>query len=73
MNDDEAAERKKKLIKWGIIGGGIAALAILGIVLGVVLSKSSKPEPGPGPGPGPYGPFYDTVYNPYSYESLVDH
>ncbi len=72
MNDEDAAERKKKLIKWGIIGGGIAALAILGIVLGVVLSKSSKDEPIKPPPPPP-GPFYGVVYNPYAYESLEDH
>jgi hypothetical protein len=55
--------RKKKIIKWGLIGGAITIVVVLAIVLPIVLSnKGGNPEP-PGP-PGPDRPF-PPAYNPY--------
>lgn len=62
----EADAKKKKYIKWGLIGGAITIVVVLAIVLPIVLSnKSSNPEPEPepvppGPNPIPY------LYNPYN-------
>ena len=43
--------------KWVI--GGVAGLAILGLILGLTLGGHKDPEPGPSPTPTP------DVYNPY--------
>lgn len=48
--------KKKKIIKWSIIGGVALILLILAIVLPIVLSNHDKPVP-----PGPVLPYY----NPY--------
>jgi hypothetical protein len=46
-------EKRKKMIKYGIIGGIAVVLITVTVVLIIVLGKGSKPGPGPGPGPGP--------------------
>jgi hypothetical protein len=55
-----AAAKKKKMIKWGLIGGAITVVVVLAIVLPIVLSnKSATPDPVDPVNPNPY------VYNPY--------
>jgi hypothetical protein len=58
-----ADEKKRKLIKWGIIGGVTLIIVILAIVLPLTLG-GDKPSPPPspiGPSPLPGG-----LMNPYS-------
>jgi hypothetical protein len=56
----EADDKKKKMLKWGIIGGLVLIITILAIVLPLTLRK--KPPPNPiGPTPLPGG-----LMNPYS-------
>ena len=64
----EADAKKKKYIKWGLIGGAITIVVVLAIVLPIVLTnKSSNPEPGPEPEPDPPGPPpVPYIYNPYN-------
>ena len=60
INSSDAQEvktaKRKKMIKYGVIIGGVVVLAVVAIVLGVVLSKKDDDKPGPGPGPGPDPP-----------------
>lgn len=59
-----ADEKKRKLIKWGVIGGVTLIIVILAIVLPLTLGgdKPSPPPPSPiGPSPLPGG-----LMNPYS-------
>ena len=65
---EQAAAKRKKMIKWGLIGGAITIVVVLAIVLPIVLTRKSGDNPNPpGPGPGPHvdKPFPD-VYNPYN-------
>jgi hypothetical protein len=67
---DEKAAKRKKMIKWIIIGSAITVCIILAIVLPIVLTKSSNPDdPVPPPGPPPVPPFNNEMYNPYKLES----
>ncbi len=56
---DEQAAKRKKIIKWSIIGGLGAIVLTLAIVLPIVLIK-------PAPKPDPHGPLPDGVSNPYN-------
>ncbi len=59
-----ADEKKRKLIKWGVIGGVTLIIVIIAIVLPLTLGgdKPSPPPPSPiGPTPLPGG-----LMNPYS-------
>ena len=69
-NDDSANKRKK----YYIIGGIIAILAILGLVLGLTLGGGGDTPPGPDPGPIPPGPIPKDGFNPYHVDesSIVD-
>ena len=60
-------ERKKKTIKWVLIGVGITVVVILAIVLPIVLTKGSGDNPDVPPGPNPDNPGLsnETIYNPY--------
>lgn len=49
-------EKKKKYIKWGIIGGLIFIAVVLAIVLPITLGGGRGPEPPPTP-PPPEPPF----------------
>jgi cell division septation protein DedD len=63
---DHAAIKRKKYIKWGIIGALIIIALILVITLPIVLTKKDdNPSPGPAPGPTP-GPPGGDKYNPYN-------
>ena len=61
-------EKKKKRIKWILIGVGVTIAVVLAIVLPIVLTRSSGPEPY-NPPPGPLG---DTIYNPYEIKRHVN-
>jgi|LauGreDrversion4_2_1035121.scaffolds.fasta_scaffold906479_2 hypothetical protein len=64
-------EKKKKYIKWGIIGTLILIALILAIVLPITLGGGSNPGPGPTPNP-PAPPIQEGV-NYYHYtDVLVD-
>lgn len=67
-NMAQAAAKKKKMIKWGLIGGAIAIVVVLAIVLPIVLSNKGE-NPGPGPGPEPVNPI-PYIYNPYELTAL---
>jgi flagellar basal body-associated protein FliL len=69
MVDDEKAAKRKKMIKWIIIGSAITVCIILAIVLPIVLTKSSNPDDPVPPGPPPVPPFNFEKYNPYKLES----
>ena len=62
---DEKAIKKKKYIKWGIIGALILIAVILAIVLPITLSKKDNGG-GDGPTPPPPGPPIPESYNPYT-------
>ena len=66
----DGSNSKKK--KYFIIGGIIALLAILGLILGLTLGKNGGGD-GPTPPPPPPGPI-DDGYNPYHVDesSIVD-
>ncbi len=51
--EGQIRERKKKYIKWGIIGAFVLVALILIIVLPIVLTKDKKPGPDPTDGPTP--------------------
>jgi hypothetical protein len=55
---NEAQVKKKKMLKWGLIGGGITIAIVIIIVLSVVLTKKSEDPPIP--------PFFPQGYNLYS-------
>jgi hypothetical protein len=46
---EEKAAKRKKIIKWSIIGGLSAIVLTLAIVLPIVLIKPDKPTPPPHP------------------------
>jgi hypothetical protein len=46
-------EKRRKLIKWGIIGGIVLIVVILAIVLPLTLIKPTPPTPPTPPGPLP--------------------
>jgi hypothetical protein len=56
---DEKAAKRKKIIKWSIIGGLGAIVLTLAIVLPIVLIK-------PNPKVDPHGPLPPGVSNPYN-------
>ena len=56
---DEKAAKRKKIIKWSIIGGLGAIVLTLAIVLPIVLIK-------PDPKVDPHGPLPPGVSNPYA-------
>ena len=59
LTDNEAAQAKrKKIIKWSIIGGVGGIILILAIVLPIVLIKPNNPV-------DPHGPLAPGVSNPY--------
>ena len=60
-------EKKRKLIKWGIIGGIALIIIVLAIVLPLTLGGGDNP-PGPRPPPSPVGPtpLPGGLMNPYS-------
>jgi hypothetical protein len=60
-------EKKRKYIKWGLIGGVILIALVLAIVLPIVLAKK-KPVPPPKP---PVPPF-DTGINYYKVTNLTE-
>ena len=68
MSAFDKAEKRKKTIKWAIIGSVIAVIVILAIVLPIVLTKSSGSNPNPPPNPP--SPVVDN-YNPYQISNLV--
>ena len=57
---DEKALKRKKIIKWSIIGGIGAIVLTLAIVLPIVLIKPDKP-----PTPPPHPPLPGGASNPY--------
>jgi len=57
--DDAAAAKKKKIIKWSIIGGIATIVITLAIVLPLVLIKPKNPV-------DPHGPLSPGATNPYS-------
>jgi len=59
--DQEA--RRKKLIKYGIIGGIVLIIVVLAIVLPLVLIKKNPDTPPGPPGPQPLGPGQMNPYN----------
>lgn len=63
-----AQAKKKKIIKYSLIGGSIALVVILAIVLIVVLSNKSGGGDNPEPGPPPDYP----VYNPYELQGTTN-
>jgi flagellar basal body-associated protein FliL len=68
MTDDEAAAKRKKMIKWIIIGSVLTVAIVLAIVLPITLSKSSGGDDpdDPPPVPPPEPPLSnETQYNPY--------
>ena len=56
---DEKALKRKKIIKWSIIGGLGAIVLTLAIVLPIVLIKPNNPV-------DPHGPLPPGVSNPYT-------
>jgi hypothetical protein len=61
-------EKKKKYIKWGIIGTLILIALTLAIVLPLTLGGGSSPKPGPDPNP-PAPPIEEGV-NYYHYTDV---
>jgi hypothetical protein len=61
-------EKKKKYIKWGIIGTLLLIGLTLAIVLPIVLKKGGDPKPSPVP-PTP-GPPFDQGINYYQYSDV---
>jgi hypothetical protein len=61
-------EKKKKYIKWGIIGTLILIALTLAIVLPLTLGKGGDPKPSPVP-PIP-GPPFDQGINYYQYSDV---
>lgn len=61
-------EKKKKYIKWGIIGTLILIALTLAIVLPLTLGGGSSPKPGPDPNP-PAPPIEEGV-NYYQYTDV---
>jgi hypothetical protein len=61
-------EKKKKYIKWGIIGTLILIALTLAIVLPLTLGGGSSPKPGPDPNP-PAPPIEEGV-NYYQYADV---
>ena len=66
-------EKKKKTIKWVLIGVGITIVVILAIVLPIVLTKGSGGGDNPDNPPKPDNPSFsnETIYNPYE-STLMD-
>ena len=60
---DERAAKRKKIIKWSIIGGISAIVITLAIVLPIVLINPKKPPTPPTPPPHP--PLPGGASNPY--------
>lgn len=60
-------EKKKKYIKWGIIGTLILIALTLAIVLPLTLGKGGDPKPTP---PSPPGPPFDQGINYYHYTDV---
>ena len=58
---DQRAAKRKKIIKWSIIGGIGAIVLTLAIVLPIVLIKPNKP-----PTPTPNPPLPGGANNPYA-------
>jgi hypothetical protein len=71
-----ADAKKKKYIKWGIIGAIILVAVVLAIVLPITLTKKNNdnPTPPPPPSPPPGPPIPDGDWNPYDTDlaSLVN-
>ena len=47
--DMEQSERKKKIIKWSVIGGIVTIAVVLAIVLPITLKKKNDDNPKPTP------------------------
>jgi hypothetical protein len=63
---DEKAIKKKKYIKWGIIGALILIAVILAIVLPITLSNKDNGGNNPPNPPIPPAPPIPDSYNPYT-------
>lgn len=51
--NNQLKERKKKYLKYGLIGIGVLIALVLCIALPIALSNKKKPEPSPSPDPKP--------------------
>lgn len=57
-----ADEKKRNMLKWGLIGGLMLIIVILAIVLPLIFKKNLPPDPiGPAPLPGGLMNPYQTV------------
>ena len=64
LNDSEI--RRKKTIKYSIIGGIVLIVVVLAIVLPIVLRNKKNDDNPPGPTPAPPTPPIPSGDNPYS-------